>query len=238
MKIKINKYNCLTVQIAFIIVVALAPCLHTSIVSLLLYKSEEEYFKGMVAQSAVYAAIYLGLQVILYCIKILLMTALSTLILSNETNVLNETFKRVIGSFSMLVEVDLALSSGLMLVDFNANCVGLFLSMLLYSLKAVLLNYFDRKDMLYYSSIKDSFILCGFVNCTYLLNCFSVSFLSFKAFIFWEIFLSLLLLTWYINRGNQLIPNPTAQLTIKNLIIAKVSNAIIFFDYFCTSHSV
>ena len=87
-------------------------------------------------------------------------------------------------SFSWLVEVDLALTSALMLVDFNSNCIGFFMAILLYGFKVIFLNYFDRKDMMYYSSIKDAFLLCGLVNFTYLLNCFSVPFASFKAFIF------------------------------------------------------
>lgn len=185
MNVKINKYNCLTVQVVFVIVVALAPYLHTAITCFMLYKGEEEYFKEMVKGGAVYAAVYLGAQVILYCNKIVMMTALGALVFSKEASVLNETFKGVIRNYNWLVDMDLAMTSGLMLVDFNTNCIGFFVAMFLYSFKAVLLNYFDRKDMMYYSSIKDAFILCGLVNCTYLLNCFSFFFLSFKAFIFW-----------------------------------------------------
>lgn len=185
MNVKINKYNCLTVQVAFIIAAALAPYLHTAITCFMLYTREVGYFKEMVDEGGLYAAIYLAAQVVLYSNKIVLMVALGALVFSKEHNVLNETFKGVIANFNWLVDVDLAMTSGLMLVDFNANCIGLFSAMFLYGVKGVLLNYFDRKDMMYYSSIKDAFILCGLVDCTYLLNCLSVAFLSFKAFIFW-----------------------------------------------------
>lgn len=59
-KIKINKYNFLTVQVALIIAAGLAPCVHTAITCFMLYNGEEEYFKEMVKGSALYAAAYLA----------------------------------------------------------------------------------------------------------------------------------------------------------------------------------
>lgn len=44
MKIKINKYNVLTVQVAFIIVAALASNLHTIITCFMLYNTDGNYF--------------------------------------------------------------------------------------------------------------------------------------------------------------------------------------------------
>lgn len=89
MKIKINKYYCQTVQVAFIIAIALAPNLHTLLTCFLLNNSEEHYFSHMVRQSGVYPVIYLGLQFALYCLKMVMMAALASLTFSEDKKALN-----------------------------------------------------------------------------------------------------------------------------------------------------
>ena len=95
-----------------------------------------------------------------------------------------------------------------------------------------LTNYFDRKDMLYVSSIHKYLILDVIVALSFLINVSASSFLGFSAYLFIDLGVSSALSYWLVLGGYLVIPNRTFYSYILNLILIKGSNCIVFLEHF------
>jgi hypothetical protein len=141
--------------------------------------------------------------------------------------------KRIVTNFHIFVEVDLIISSLLALVNFYQNIAGLVFAISLHMFSILFItNYFDRKDMLYVSSIQKYVILDLIVALSFLVNAVASAFFNFTIFLFIDFGVSLVLSCWLIFDGYLVIPNRTFYCYILNLILMKAANCIVFFEHF------
>jgi hypothetical protein len=116
--------------------------------------------------------------------------------------------KRIMRNINILVEADLALSAFLLIGNFTQNLAGFAMAVLLYALSTLLfVNYFDRKDVLYFSSIKDNLFLSSVILLSFMVNCLFVQLGSLALFTFADLSLSAVLFVWYMKYGFLLVPH-------------------------------
>ena len=170
---------------------------------------------------------------LLYAFKATLILSICVLVWVGNKFIFHDFCKRIVSSFHIFVEVDLIASSLLSLANFEQNIAGLVLAICLHMFSILFItNYFDRKDMLYVSSIQRYVILDVVVALSFLINAVASTFLGFTIYLFLDLGVSLALSYWLIVGGYLVIPNRTFYFYILNLILLKGANCIVFLEHF------
>ena len=131
---------------------------------------------------------------LLYAFKAILILSICVLVWVGNKFIFHDFCKRIVSSFHIFVEVDLITSSLLSLANFEKNIAGLVLAICLHMFSILFItNYFDRKDMLYVSSIQRYVILDVVVALSFLINAVASTFLGFTIYLFLDLGVSLAL---------------------------------------------
>lgn len=167
---------------------------------------------------------------LLYAFKATLIFSICVLVWVGDKFIFHDFCKRIVSSYHIFVEVDLIASSLLALTNFEQNIAGLALAICLHMFSILFItNYFDRKDMLYVSSIQRYVILDVIVALSFLINAAASTLLDFKIYLLIDFVVSLALSYWLIFGGYLVIPNRTFYSYILNIILFKAANCIVFF---------
>ncbi len=133
-------------------------------------------------------------------------------------------------NFSLIVELDLTASALLLLANFQLSIGGFLITACIYLFNTVfLMNYFDRKDVLYLSSIEGSFFINITIVLNYLLNSIFINYYP-TTFLFIDAAFICLVSIWFCTKGF-LISNKIFQLSMRQIIIIKISTCLVFIDY-------
>lgn len=95
-----------------------------------------------------------------------------------------------------------------------------------------LVNYFDRRDVLYFSSLRDSLVLTGFNLVSYLVNSVFVMWGDFFLFGLCDLLLSLVFFWWYMKYGYLLLPHRGFRVFLEGVVVGKLSISLYFVDYY------
>jgi hypothetical protein len=152
------------------------------------------------------AVLYRMVFILLIVLKIFLILSVCMEVIF-ELNVFGISWvnKKLIQSYTVIIEIDLAASGFMALVNWQENIGFLILSSLINFFQIIYLqNYIFRRDPLYISSARQNLIFRGFILLNYYANiAFSILGEEKYLFIFYS-FLSVFLLIWFFRWGHRL----------------------------------
>ena len=145
----------------------------------------------------------------------------------------------MMNNFNILVELDLTLSSFILLGNFTQNLFGFILTSSLYVFNTVFcVNYLDRRDVLYFSSLKENVFLTCLVLMNFMANSLIVYLDRLSLFTFTDLFLSVVLFGWYMKFGYLLVPNSGFSVFLGFSVTIKMGLSLLFLDYFFISQTI